>query len=169
MKSIQYIIIFFFFSMLAVTLSSCDKEENNPVITPGTSVISMKINGQLWEGNVNFVSGISSGNFTATCRKSNDSKSETFAMTFESVSTSSDNIYNDDTNGAIIFLDQVNNEESWSIGSGASNSSGILKITKTKNANLITQASATFSGSTKDGNGNLVLITEGKITNALAD
>ena len=149
---------------------SCSKKEdiiNDP--NTGNSMISMKINGELWEGNENFVSGITQGNFTAAVKKTTNGKSESLTMTFLNINQNNDNIINDDSEATILFLSQIDTDKSWGIGNSANNSSGTLKITKTKFANLVTQVSATFSGTTKDGNGNTVVITEGKIINKQAE
>lgn len=169
MKSTQKVFLVCFICFSVLFMTACGKDDNGPTGNSGTSKISMKINGELWEGSSNFVSGITSGNFTASCKKDINGKSESITMTFLNINTSGDNIYDNKTEGAMLFVSQIDSDKSWGMGSGSNNATGTLRITKTKAANFITQASATFSGVTKDGKGNEIVVTDGKVTNSLAE
>lgn len=149
---------------------SCGKDDdtsgsNNT--NNGVSSISMKINGVAWKGETNFVSGLFQNNFSAQATFKVGDKSQVASFIFENVNLTGTNVLDKDSNGAFLFLDNANNK-SWGFGSGSSGS-GQFKITKTKTSLGITQASATFSGSTKDIDGNTLTITDGVIYNALTD
>jgi len=147
---------------------SCGKDDDDSSgNNNGVSSISMKINGVAWKGETNFVSGLFQNNFSAQGTFKVGDKSQVASFGFENANLSGENILNNNSSGVFLFLDNVNNK-SWGFGSGSSGS-GQFKITKTKISQGITQASATFSGSTKDDDGNTLVITEGVIFNALAE
>jgi hypothetical protein len=162
---------FLFFTIISI-LISCSKDENittNNTPSPSSkSYISMKINGVEWKTDASTIAaGISDANFVATGSKTVGTKTQAISMAIEKVNTTGNNIYDKNTKGALLFIDNVNGI-SWGLGSG-SNGNGTLKITKTKVIGSITQASATFSGSTKDGNGTTITITDGIVYNALVE
>ncbi len=159
------VLIFFLF----IALASCGKDDDTSGNNTNNDVssISMKINGVAWKGETNFVSGLFQNNFSAQATFKVGDKSQIASFGFENASLSGVNILDDDSSGAFLFLDNVNNK-SWGFGSGSSGS-GQFKITKTKTSQGITQASATFSGTTKDIDGNTITITDGVIYNALTD
>jgi hypothetical protein len=156
---------------LYLLFQSCSKDDTSSPSTPsntGSSYISMKINGVQWKSEVGIIAaGISAGNFVASASKKVGDKTQALSMAIESVSTSGPNAYNSNTKGGFLFLDGVNNV-SFSLGNG-STGTGTLQITKTKTVVGITQASATFSGTTKDTKGNAISITEGVVHNSLAE
>lgn len=172
MKLTHNYLSIFMLILIGFSVSSCSKDDHNPNPNPGTgqSKISMKINGVLWEGTEDFTSGLVSDYFAGSAKKKVNDKKQTLSFGFYEMNPADELIISDDSKGAILFLDEANPANSWSIGNGGNKTTGKLKITKTKaQTGSVLLASATFSGTTKDGDGNVIIITEGKIINALTD
>ncbi len=159
------VLIFCFFLLMI----SCGKDDNpdGNNTNNGSSYISMKINGVAWKGETNFVSGLFQNNFSAQATFKVGDKSQVVGLSFENINLTGVNVMDKNSSGSFLFLDNVNNI-SWGLGNGSSGS-GQFKITKSKAAQGITQASATFSGTTKDIDGKIITVTDGVIYNALAE
>jgi hypothetical protein len=156
------------FILLLFALLSCSKSDDTGTDTKsGTSYISMKINGVAWKGEVNFFSALNSGVYFGGAKIDNNTKTQSIAFAFETISLSGTNSIVKTSKGGITYVDQ-NTGVSWAAGE-SSNGTGTLTVTKSKVITALTHVTATFTISTKDSNGNAVSVTDGVIYNALAN
>lgn len=125
----------------------------------------MKINGVEWKSSVG-AGAISSGSFSATGALEVTGGKD--ALSFAMINcTAVGTVYKlEETNDRLFQFTRSAAKVSYFIGKDSKGSSGILTITKTKVANTLTYANATFSGTANGSDGSKLVITEGKIVNA---
>ena len=149
--------------LILCSILSCSKS-NDPIPATGTSYVSMKINGVEWKSSVG-AGAISSGSFSATGALEVTGGKEILAMTLLNC-TNVGTVYKfEETNDRIFQFTKQVSKLSYFIGKDSKGSSGVFTITKTKVANTLTYANATFSGTANGSDGSKLVITEGKVVN----
>jgi hypothetical protein len=159
----KYFQLAFILLISSLVLLACSKSEDP---TPaGTSYVSMKINGVEWKSSVG-AGAISTDGFSATGALDVTGGKDILVMTLLN-STNVGTAYKfEDTNDRILQFTRQSSKITYFIGKVSKGSSGVLTITKTKAANTLTYANATFSGTAVGADGSKIVITEGVVVNA---
>jgi hypothetical protein len=153
-----------FYLLILCSIFSCSKSTD---VTPaaGTSYVSMKINGVEWKSSAG-AGAISSGSFSGTGALEVTGGKDVIAILLGN-STNIGTAYKfEETNDRLLQFTRSSAKLSYFIGKDQKGSSGIITITKTKVANTLTYANATFSGTAVGTDGSKLVITEGKVVNA---
>ncbi len=155
---------YLFSLLLFCGILSCSKSSD---VTPatGTSYISMKINGVEWKSSVG-AGAITSGSFSGTGALEVTGGKDVIAMTLINSANVGTAYKFEETNDRLFQFTRQVAKVSYFIGKDQKGSSGIVTITKTKLANTLTYANATFSGTAVGSDGSKIVITEGKVVNA---
>jgi hypothetical protein len=155
----------FIYSFLIIfSILSCSKS-SDPTPATGTSYISMKINGIEWKSSVG-AGAISLGNFSATGALEVTGGKDALVLTLINSINVGTTYKLEENNERFFQFVRSAAKVSYFIGKDSKGSSGVVTIIKTKVANTLTYANATFSGTAVGTDGSKIVITEGKVVNA---
>lgn len=156
----------YLFSLIILcSILSCSKSSDVTPVTATTSYVSMKINGVEWKSSVG-AGAISSGSFSATGALEVTGGKDAVVLTMINSINIGTAYKLEENNERFFQFTRSAAKVSYFIGKDQKGSSGIVTITKTKLANTLTYANATFSGIAVGSDGSKLIITEGAIVNA---